>query len=106
MQVNFCVLTLEVEDINHQDFPIFILVAKLLQNTQLHQIIREQGGAYGSNCSVTPNGLMHFTSYRDPNHLKTIHNYKLAVQNIVNSCFTQEDLDSAKISVFKSFDSP
>ena len=46
---------------------------------ELHKLIREKGGAYGSGVKFNSlAGAFTFFSYRDPNLLETVENFKKA----------------------------
>jgi hypothetical protein len=53
-----------------------LVIGNFLRTTWLWERVRVQGGAYGSACSFNRHsGVLAFTSYRDPNLLKTLDNY-------------------------------
>ncbi|HHT21604.1 MAG TPA: hypothetical protein GXZ74_09220, partial [Tissierellia bacterium] len=49
-----------------------VVLKNILSRDYLHNLIRAQGGAYGSGLSISPFGEVTATSYRDPNLTKTI----------------------------------
>lgn len=55
----------------------------MLSLGQLHKLIREKGGAYGSGARLNPySGTVTFTTYRDPNTVKSLENFRRAVGEI------------------------
>lgn len=67
-------------------------------------MIREKGGAYGAGCTLGTNGSASFYSYRDPNSLSTFNNYEKAIQAVSSGTFNQDDIDSAKLTLFSKLD--
>jgi Zn-dependent M16 (insulinase) family peptidase len=56
------------------------LLTELLSRGQLHKLIREQGGAYGSGAKYSPfSGAFSFYSYRDPHTLETLENFSRSI---------------------------
>lgn len=49
-----------------------VLLHTYLSNSYLYQKIRVQGGAYGANMFITPDGLMSFYTISDPNPTHTL----------------------------------
>lgn len=91
----------------HPDAPALNVAAALFDNLTLHSKIREQGGAYGGGAVSNPlSGNFYFYSYRDPNILSTLQAFEEAVQHIVKGNFTEADLESAKLEMIQSWDSP
>lgn len=68
--------------------------------------IRVKGGAYGCMCSFSRVGDAYFTSYRDPNLLKTYEVYKKAAEYVEQ--FTASDRDMLKyiIGAIAKLDAP
>jgi len=52
----------------------------ILSRDWLRQRIRVMGGAYGASSSISPSGLMYFSSYRDPNLKETFDVYTSTVE--------------------------
>lgn len=57
-----------------------LALANVISEGYLYQEIRVKGGAYGYNASFTPDGLMTFYSYRDPNLERTYDVYQNCVE--------------------------
>jgi presequence protease len=57
------------------------VITRFLRTSWLWEKIRVQGGAYGAACGYNRrSGVMSFTSYRDPNLLKTLDVYRRSAQ--------------------------
>lgn len=55
----------------------------MLSLGQLHKLIREKGGAYGSGARLSGySGAVTFTTYRDPNTVKSLENFRKALEEI------------------------
>lgn len=68
--------------------------------------VRVKGGAYGCMCSFAQTGDSYFTSYRDPNLVRTYSIYEQAVEYVKN--FTVSDRDMVKyiIGTIAKLDAP
>lgn len=100
--VNFVVEGFKIPNFSNEDFPK-IQVASNLMDTYLHKLVREQGGAYGSSISVE-NRVLTFSSYRDPNYLKTYIAFEQAIAKYQKGEFSEEDIEGAKLKLFQSVD--
>lgn len=91
----------------HPHAPALSAATDLLENTFLHQKVREQGGAYGSGASYSPlSGHFYFYSYRDPHIASTYAAFSEAIKRIASGTFTNKDLDEAKLGVIQDSDTP
>ena len=55
---------------------------------ELHKLIREKGGAYGSGVKFNAlAGAFTFFSYRDPHNLGTLENFEKATEAVANGSF-------------------
>lgn len=91
----------------HPDAPALNIAAFLFDNLTLHARIREQGGAYGGGAVSNPlSGNFYFYSYRDPNILTTLEAFDAAIQNLLDGEFDDTDIESAKLEMIQSWDSP
>jgi hypothetical protein len=91
----------------HPDSPALNLAAFLFDNLTLHNLIREQGGAYGGGAVSNPlSGNFYFYSYRDPNICSTLTAFEKAIQSVLAGEFDEEDLESAKLEMIQSWDTP
>lgn len=91
----------------HPDAPALSLAGNILENTVLHQKIREEGGAYGSGAGYNSSyGHFYFYSYRDPNITETLKAFEESVQAIAEGDFTDDDLFEAKLEIIQDADAP
>lgn len=105
--VAFTGKTFSVPSYLHPDAPALSLAGNILENTILHQRIREEGGAYGSGAgNNTTYGHFFFYSYRDPNISQTLSTFNEAVEALAQGDFSDEDLEEAKLEKIQEADSP
>lgn len=91
----------------HPDSPALNVAAFIFDNTTLHKLVREQGGAYGGGAvSNAMSGNFYFYSYRDPNISSTLESFNEAVNSIVKGRFDEADLEEAKMEMVQALDSP
>lgn len=87
--------------------PAYAVAANLMENTLLHPLLREQGGAYGGGCRYNPtSGLIRFFAYRDPNIASTLKAFEQATAALCQGKFSDTDLEEAKLQVFQGLDNP
>ncbi len=87
--------------------PALSIATHLLENTYLHQTIREQGGAYGSGVTYTPlSGHFYFYAYRDPHIQKTFTAFKTGIDRVANGKFSSQQLEEAKLGLIQDLDAP
>lgn len=92
---------------DHADFAKYKLVSYLLSRKYLHREIREKGSAYGSGLKMGLNGVLSFYSYRDPNLQNTLDVYDRSIDWLKESNnFSDQDVNEAKLDLFKEIDSP
>jgi len=73
----------------------------------LHREIRERNGAYGGGATYNSSmGIFSFFSYRDPKTLETLKTYQDSIEWVGKRKFTQQEIDEAKLSIFKKVDEP
>ena len=83
------------------------IASRLLDNTTLHRLIREQGGAYGGGSSNRLNlGYFSFYAYRDPNLASTLKAFSTALHYIADGNFSNQELEEAKLGIIQKFDHP
>lgn len=83
------------------------ILAEILSRGELHKLIREKGGAYGSGVKFNElAGAFSFFSYRDPHSWNTLDNFKTAIQEAANGNFSESDVEAAKLSLFSKVDTP
>lgn len=83
------------------------LACYLFDNTEIHQKIREEGGAYscGSKYNVLT-GSFQFYSSRDPNIFTSYEAFIHAVKHVASGKFSEQDLHEAKLSYIQEVDDP
>lgn len=82
-----------------------LVVTRYLMTTWLWEQIREQGGAYGGFCSFDPrSGVFSYTSYRDPNLLRTIDVYDRSAAFLRQLDLSEKELTRAIIGVIADLD--
>jgi hypothetical protein len=91
----------------HPSAPALRLASYLFDNLTLHNLIREQGGAYGGGavCNST-SGNFYFYSFRDPNINSTIKAFEKAIKEISQGNFNESNLNEAKLELVQDLDSP
>ncbi len=83
------------------------IAANLFDNTLLHKLIREQGGAYGGGSGNRPDReKFYFYAYRDPNLASSLTAFRRAVEKVASGDFTERELEEAKLGVFQKIDRP
>lgn len=106
-QVNHCYTAWPAPDERHHDAPALAVAAELLTHQFLHTAIREKGGAYGGAASYSASaGIFAMTSYRDPRLAETYADFAQALDSLMETTFTDEQIEQAIISVIKGLDRP
>ena len=106
-QVHYSALALPTVPYTHRDSAPLQVLSQLLTHKHLHHEIREKGGAYGGGAYASGiQGVFGFYSYRDPNPKNTIFIMKNAGRWAQVKEWSDQDLEEAKISVFKEIDAP
>lgn len=106
-QVAYNVYAMPTISDNHPDMPLLHLATKIMENTTLHPLVREQGGAYGSGAVINGAlGTFYFYSFRDPNVAKTASAFITTLHNISEQKFTQKDITEAILTLIQKFDTP
>ncbi|KAK7995542.1 peptidase M16C associated [Apiospora arundinis] len=106
-QVYYGSLVLPTVSYTHADGAPLQILSQLLTHKHLHHEIREKGGAYGGGAYMKGlDGVFGMYSYRDPNPVNTLSIMRGAGRWAVDKKFQDQDLEEAKISVFKSVDAP
>ena len=83
------------------------VASRLMDNTHLHRVIREQGGAYGGGSSNKMSSAKFcFYAYRDPNLASTIKAFESASCQIKNGEFSPRELEEAKLGIIQKLDHP
>lgn len=108
-QVNFVARAIRTGlPYTHPDAPAVAVGAKVLSSCFLHREIREKGGAYGGGSSLSVDGTLSLTSYRDPNLERTLNTFQDGVSRWMSdeASITDRDIREAKLSLFSSIDQP
>lgn len=82
------------------------LLSQIINYNYLWTNVRVKGGAYGSSFSITKNGDIIVSSYRDPNVLKTYEAFNKIGEFIDNYKITQKELKKYIISTVGNIDVP
>lgn len=106
-QINHCVIAWQAPMLHEPGAAALAVAAELMTNQLLHTALREKGGAYGGNAGYGGgSGTFTMTSYRDPRLAETYSDFDKAVDQTLDSQFTQEDIEEAIICVIKGMDKP
>lgn len=81
-----------------------VVLKNILSRDYLHNLIRAQGGAYGSGLSISSFGEVTATSYRDPNLTKTIEAFDGLSDYLKNIELDQSDVTAAIVGSVMEFD--
>lgn len=105
--VTFTSLALDSIGYTHQYSAALLVAAELMENTYLHEEIREKGGAYGSGANYQ-SYCKNFTfyGYRDPHLKETLDHFKKSVSKTLEGKFSDQELFEAKLGIFQAIDSP
>ncbi len=94
--VNYNVKVHPAVTFTHPDAPALKVLGHLMKSTYLHREIREKGGAYGSNSSLSSEtGLFTFSSYRDPHIARTFGTFESAAKDALAGTIDPENLKEA-----------
>ena len=104
--IHFCSTSVSGVHYNHPDFAALKILARIVSLKYLHPEIREIGGAYGSGISPSAAGTISFYSYRDPNSARTLETFDKTAKWVENRSIDENDLNEAKLGVFKALDAP
>lgn len=106
-QVNFCAAAFGTVPECHRDSAPLSVLAGVLRNGYLHRVLREQGGAYGGGASHdATNGVFRFYSYRDPNLLRTLDEFRASVDWVINSNIAFDLVEESILGLISSIDAP
>ncbi|KAI5743561.1 hypothetical protein M8J77_019598 [Diaphorina citri] len=104
--VNFTAKSLRGVPFLHKDYVALKVLSKFLTTKYLLREVREKNGAYGAGAVVSPSGVIQFYSYRDPYALETLATFDQSTQFLADTKLSVQDLDEAKLGVFKEVDAP
>ncbi|OMF98787.1 insulinase family protein [Paenibacillus sp. FSL R7-0337] len=82
------------------------VLKKILSLTYLWNTVRVKGGAYGGNLLLRRDGVILFTSYRDPNLLETLEIYDRASQFAGEYTADEAEMERAIIGTLAMLDQP
>ncbi|WP_340022516.1 insulinase family protein [Paenibacillus sp. FSL K6-1096] len=82
------------------------VLKKILSLTYLWNAVRVKGGAYGANLQLRRDGILLFTSYRDPNLQETLEIYDRAYQFAAGYAAGEEEMEGAVIGTLAMLDQP
>ncbi|AHH10389.1 insulinase family protein [Borrelia coriaceae] len=84
--------------IKDENYPKINFLTHILKSGILWEKVRILGGAYGAFASIT-NGIFSFTSYRDPNFVKTYQAFETSLEELANNAIKNEELYTYLIGV-------
>ncbi|QBE62220.1 insulinase family protein [Pseudoduganella lutea] len=106
-QVNHCVIAWATPAVGHEDAGVLAVAAELLTHQALHTLLREEGGAYGGSASYAGDtGVFSMSSYRDPRLAGTYADFQAALDRVLATDYTDEQVEEAIISVIQGLDKP
>jgi hypothetical protein len=79
---------------------------QILSTAWLKNQIRVQGGAYGGFSSISPNGSLLFSSFRDPNLSKTLNIFKKTADFVRNFDADKQQMTRFIIGTIAYLDTP
>lgn len=105
--VHYCAKSYKTVTQDHEDAPVFNVLAAFLRNGYLHRAIREQGGAYGGGASYNSNsGAFNFFSYRDPRLEETLKDFDASIDWLLETDHEALALEEAILGVISAIDKP
>lgn len=106
-QVNHCMIAWQAPSMDDSDAAPLAIAAALLSSQVLHQALRERGGAYGGSASYSGDiGVFSMGSYRDPRLAGTYADFAGALDTLLATHYTDEQIEEAIISVITGLDRP
>lgn len=106
LPVQFAATSLPTVPYTHADFAALRVLARCVSLSYLHPAIRERGGAYGSGALLSPGGVWHYYSYRDPSALSSLHTFDATADFVEKHSFDNGEITGSKLGVFQSVDAP
>jgi Zn-dependent M16 (insulinase) family peptidase len=105
--VNYSALTLKGVPYSHPDAAVLRVLANLIDQKRIHPEVREKGGAYGGGMGYSSlEGIISFSSYRDPSFARSLEVMKDAGRWCTEQTFDEVTLGEMKLSIFKDIDAP
>lgn len=106
-QINHCVMAWRAPMVHEAGAAALAVAAELMTNQLLHAALREKGGAYGGSAGYGGgSGTFVMASYRDPRLSETYADFGVAIDQMLENEFSQEELEEAIICVIKGLDKP
>jgi Zn-dependent M16 (insulinase) family peptidase len=106
-QINHCVAAWRAPMLHEEGAAALAVAGELMTNQLLHTALREKGGAYGGSAGYTgSSGTFVMSSYRDPRLADTYADFNLAIDQMLETEFSQEELEEAILGVIKGMDKP
>eukprot|EP00697_Spironema_sp_BW2_P012777 gnl/Spiro4/2942_TR1441_c0_g1_i1.p1 gnl/Spiro4/2942_TR1441_c0_g1~~gnl/Spiro4/2942_TR1441_c0_g1_i1.p1 ORF type:complete len:1069 (-),score=278.25 gnl/Spiro4/2942_TR1441_c0_g1_i1:18-3224(-) len=103
--VNFVAQSFPAPHFTHEDFPALSVLSQAL-SFDLHEQVREKGGAYGADAMASPRGAFILSSYRDPAVRASLRKYEECCRRAIEQPCTVKTLREAKMQAFANFDVP
>jgi len=105
--VSFVAVATKVPDLEHVDSPALLVVSQLLHRSFFHNEIREKRGAYGGYARYDYNeGILYFSSYRDPHIVSTLETFGQAKKFIIEAEYTEIEIKEIIIALSAEIDKP
>jgi Zn-dependent M16 (insulinase) family peptidase len=106
-QINHCVAAWRAPMLHEEGAAALAVAGELMTNQLLHTALREKGGAYGGNAGYgASTGTFVMSSYRDPRLAETYADFDWAIDQMLDTEFSQEELEEAILGVIKGMDKP
>ena len=87
--VNYVTETFFVPGYLEQDQSHLRVLCSYLSLGPIHKLIREKGGAYGAGARLNQYaGALSFATYRDPNTVKSLENFRIALDQVAGGSIT------------------
>ncbi len=107
-QVNYVGMGANLYELGYQLSGSALVINNFLNATWLWEKVRVQGGAYGGSCTFDPrSGVFTFLSYRDPNIVPTLENFKGASEFLTavdDTRLDQSELEKSIIGTIGDLD--
>lgn len=104
--VYYCAKALPGVHYTHENFAPLQILCKYMSSKYLLPTVREKNGAYGSGASLSTSGSIQMYSYRDPKPIETFQAFDNACDWVNKKKITLEELNEAKLAIFKGIDHP
>jgi presequence protease len=105
-QVHFVTTTLDLTSVGFLPHGSVNVITNLLNTEYLWQKVRMEGGAYGASGGYNRfNGIMSYSSFRDPHLTKTLSAFDAAGEWLQKTTFTEQQIERSIIGTIGSIDS-